>query len=162
MEKFLFLHFPDLLNLIIYAESTFSYYSLLDMKVIWIYYLPLIKPCTLMSGCLYLPKNLKDIKGHINNYITSCKTFFQRRNSFEFSKQPLSFYCSVLFATEAVFIIEEVTKRIFGTLFEVREKFSSSLNVFSFLIVQWLLNILESFIAIKSDFEKHQGNVFLL
>ena len=30
-----------------------------------------------MRGYLYFPKNLKDIKGHIEAYTISCKIFFQ-------------------------------------------------------------------------------------
>ena len=38
---------------------------LTNMKVIWIYYLLLINAYKFMSGYLYSPNNLKDIKDHI-------------------------------------------------------------------------------------------------
>ena len=30
-----------------------------------------------MSGCLYFPEKLGDVKGHLQKYIISCKIFFQ-------------------------------------------------------------------------------------
>ena len=42
----------------------FPCYSLLSIKVIWLYYLVLINPYQFMSEYLYFPNNLKDIKDH--------------------------------------------------------------------------------------------------
>ena len=47
-----------------------------------------------------------------------------------------------MFVIEAVFI-SEVQYR-FGALLEIGDKFSSKLNVFSFMILQCWVNILES------------------
>ena len=43
-------------------DSMFPCHSLLNMKVILLYYLVLINPYKFMSGYLYFPNNLKDIK----------------------------------------------------------------------------------------------------
>ena len=45
-------------------DSMFPCYSLLSIKVIWLYYLVLINPYQFMSEYLYFPNNLKDIKDH--------------------------------------------------------------------------------------------------
>ena len=45
----------------------FPCYSLLNIEVIWLYDLVLIKPYKFMSGYVYFPNNLKDIKDH--NYM---------------------------------------------------------------------------------------------
>ena len=47
------------------------------MKVIWVYRLVLINPYKFMSGYLHFSNSLKDIKDHIQAYITSFKNFFQ-------------------------------------------------------------------------------------
>ena len=49
----------------LYEESIFPCYSLPYMKVIWNDFLLLINSYKFMSGYLYLPNNLKDIKYHI-------------------------------------------------------------------------------------------------
>ena len=46
-------------------DSMFPCYSLLNMKVIWLYYLVLINRYKFMSGYLYFPNNLKDIEDRI-------------------------------------------------------------------------------------------------
>ena len=43
-------------------NSMFLSYSLLNMKLIWLYYLVLINLYNFMSGYLYFPNNLQDIK----------------------------------------------------------------------------------------------------
>ena len=56
MNQFLlFLHFSDLWNLFINVESMFQCYSLLDMKVIWTYYLLLINSFKFIRGYLFFP-----------------------------------------------------------------------------------------------------------
>ena len=65
MNHILFLHFLDLWSLVIYKESIFLCYSLYGMKVIWIDYRLSVSPYKLISGYLYLPNNLKDMKYHI-------------------------------------------------------------------------------------------------
>ena len=49
-------------------------------------------------------------------------------------KLPLSFYSSILFVIEAVFISEQVTEWRFGALLETSDAFSSKLNAFSYMI----------------------------
>ena len=66
MNQFLlFIHFPDLGNLIIYVESMFPCYSFPGLKIIWIYYLLLINSYKIMCGYLYFPNNYKDTKDHL-------------------------------------------------------------------------------------------------
>ena len=43
-------------------NSMFLSYSLLNMKLIWLYYLVLINLYNFMSGYLYFRNNLQDIK----------------------------------------------------------------------------------------------------
>ena len=43
-------------------DSMFLSYSLLNMKLIWLYYLVLINLYNFMSGYLYFRNNLQDIK----------------------------------------------------------------------------------------------------
>ena len=47
------------------------------MKVIWVYYLPSINTYKFMSGCLYIYKNLEDIKNYLQVHVISCKIFSQ-------------------------------------------------------------------------------------
>ena len=75
---------------------------------------------------------------------------------------PLSFYSSLLFVTEALLISEQIIEWRFGALLEISNKFSSKLNAFSYMIFQCWFNILESFINILYDFEKHSGKVIFL
>ena len=56
---FLFIHFPDLWKLLFYMESMFPSYSLLNMKVTWVYQLKL---SNFMSGFLYFATKVEDIK----------------------------------------------------------------------------------------------------
>ena len=49
---------------------------LVQHEVIWVYYLLFKSLCNFMSSCLYFPKNLEDIKDHLQVYIISCKIFF--------------------------------------------------------------------------------------
>ena len=53
---------------------------------------------------------------------------------------PLSFYGSLLFVTEAVFISEQITECRFGALLEISDTFSFKLNVFSYMILQYCPN----------------------
>ena len=55
-------------------------------------------------------------------------------------QQPLSFYSSLLFVIEAVFISEQITECMFGALLEISGTFSSKLNVFSHMIWQCWFN----------------------
>ena len=54
-----------------------------------------------------------------------------------------------------VFISEKITEYRFEAMLEFSDKFSTKLNVFSFL--QCWLNILENFLTILYDFEKQSG-----
>ena len=75
---------------------------------------------------------------------------------------PLSFYSSLLFVTEALLISKQIIEWRFGALLEISNKFSSKLNAFSYMIFQCWFNILESFINILYDSEKHSGKVIFL
>ena len=46
-------------------DRMFPCYSLLNIKVIWLYYLVLINRYKFVSGYLYFPNNLKDIRDHM-------------------------------------------------------------------------------------------------
>ena len=53
-----------------------------------------------------------------------------------------------MFVIETVFIPEQFSKYMFGALFEIGDRFTSKLNIFSYMILQCWLNILEQFITI--------------
>ena len=48
---------------------------------------------------------------------------------------PISFYSSLLFINEAVFISEQITECKFRVLLGISDTFSSKLNVFSYMIL---------------------------
>ena len=54
----------------------FQFYSLFNMKVIWVYYLLLINPYKFIGDCLYFLKNTEHLKTTYRFYIMSCKIFF--------------------------------------------------------------------------------------
>ena len=56
-----------------------------------------------------------------------------------------------------LYISEQITMDRFEALLETSDKFSIKLNVFSYMILQCWLNILEKFITILYDFEKDSG-----
>ena len=66
------------MKIVIYMESMFLCYLLLNTKVISVYYLLLINPCKFMSDYLYFLNNLENIKDHLQVYVISCKTLFPR------------------------------------------------------------------------------------
>ena len=74
---------------------------------------------------------------------------------------PLSFYSSIMFVTETVFISEQITQCKFKGLVEISDKLSRKLNVFSDMILQCWLNNLENVIT-TYGFEKKSGWVVLL
>ena len=58
----------------------------------------------------------------------------------------LSFYSSLLFVTEAVFISKQITECRFGALLEISHTFSSTLNVSGCMILQyWLYEHFDKF-----------------
>ena len=61
-----------------------------------------------------------------------------------------------------LYISEQITMDRFEALLETSDKFSIKLNVFSYMILQCWLNILEKFITILYDFEKDSGQVVSL
>ena len=61
-----------------------------------------------------------------------------------------------------LYISEQITMYRFEALSEISDKLSIKLNVFSYMILQCCLNILEKFITILYDFEKHSGWVVSL
>ena len=97
-----------------------------------------------MSGYLYFPNKLNDIKDHIKAYMINCKIFFQLMVTV--SKENLNlwltatFYRSIMFVFETVFISEQTAKHRFGVLLEISDKFISKLSVFSYMIFQFRLN----------------------
>ena len=94
-----------------------------------------------MSGCLYFPNNLKDIKDHIQAYMISCKIFFQLMVTVFKEKLnlqlPLIFYSSIRFVFETAFISEQIAENRFGALLEISDKFITKFNVFSYMILQF-------------------------
>ena len=96
-----------------------------------------------MSGYLYFPNNLKDIKDHIQNDMISCKIFFQLMVTVFKEKLnlqlPLIFYSSMKFVFETVFISEKITENKFGALLGINDKFITKFNAFSYTIFQFRL-----------------------
>ena len=95
-----------------------------------------------MSGYLYFPNNLKDIKDHIQADMISCKIFqlmvtvFKEKLNFQL---PLIFYSSIRFVFKTAFISEQIAKNRFGALLEISDKFTTKFNVFSYMILQFRL-----------------------
>ena len=72
----------------------------------------------------------------------------------------LSFYSSLVFLTEAVFIQEQITECRFEDLLGISDKFSSKLNIFTYMILHCWHSIQEIFIAMNETFsngEKKQN-----
>ena len=120
-----------------------------------------------MSGYLYFPNNLKDIKDHIQAYMIICKIFLQLKVTV-FKENlnlqlPLIFYSSAVFIFETVFISEQIAENSIGALQEIfhQNKFITSLNVnvFSYMILQFKLS-LENFIIILYDFKNTVARQF--
>ena len=63
-------------------ENMLKCYSLLDMKVFWVFCLLLLNLYKFSISYLYFLNNLKDIKYHVQVHIISCKNFFLG-NSFQ-------------------------------------------------------------------------------
>ena len=61
-------------------------------------------------------------------------------------------YSNITFVIGIIFILEQITEYRFGVLLEISDK-RSKLNVFSSIVLQNRLNILENFKAILYDFE---------
>ena len=123
-----------------------------------------------MSGYLYFPNNLKDIKDHIQADMISCKIFFQLMVRVFKEKPnlqlPLIFYFSIKFLFETTYITEQIEEYRFGALLKISDKFITKFNVFSYIISQFRLktglsNSLENFKTILYDF-KNSGQVVLL
>ena len=93
-----------------------------------------------MSGYLYFPNNLKDIKDHIQADMISCKIFFQLMVTVFKEKLnlqlPLIFYSSIRFVFEITFVSEQIAENRFGTLLQISDKFITNFNAFSYMILQ--------------------------
>ena len=96
-----------------------------------------------MSGYLYFPNNLKDIKDHIQADMISCKIFFQLMVRVFKEKPnlqlPLIFYFSIKFLFETTYITEQIEEYRFGALLKISDKFITKFNVFSNMILQFRL-----------------------
>ena len=66
-----------------------------------------------------------------------------------------------MFVTKTMFISEQIAEYRFGAFLMISDKFSTMLNVFSYMILPCWLHNLENFITILYDFEKHSGYVVL-
>ena len=96
-----------------------------------------------MSGYLYFPNELKDIKDHIYTYLISFEIFFQLMVTV-FKENlnlqlPLVFYSSIRFVFETIFISEQIAENRFGALLEISDSLTTKLNVFRYMILQFRL-----------------------
>ena len=103
-------------------------------------YVILSYPYKFMSGYLYFPNNFKD---HIFAYMISSKIFSQLMVT-HFKENlnlqlPLIFYSSITFSFETRFISEQIVENRFGALLEISDKFLTKLNVFRYILLQFLL-----------------------
>ena len=96
-----------------------------------------------MSGYLYFPNNLKDIKDHIQADMISCKIFFKLMVAVFKEKLNLQllliFYSSISFVFGTAFFSEQIADNRFRTLLEIIDKFTTKFNVFSYMILQFRL-----------------------
>ena len=92
-----------------------------------------------MSGYLYFPNYLKDIKDYIQADIIGCKIFFQLMVTVFQEKLnlqlSLTFYSSMKFVFQTVFISEQMAENRLGALLEICNKFINKF-VFSDFAVQ--------------------------
>ena len=86
-------------------------------------------PFKFMSGHLYFPNNLKDIKDHIQTDMISCKIFFQLMVTVFKEKLNL----------QLPLISEQIAENRFEALLEISDKFITKFNVFSYMILQFRL-----------------------
>ena len=118
-----------------------------------------------MSGYLYFPNNLKDIKDHIQADMISCKIFFQLMVTVFKEKPnlqlPLIFYFSIKFVFETTYITEQIEENRFGALLKISDKFITKFNVFSYIILRFRLKTVWNFKTILCNF-KNSGQVVLL
>ena len=103
-------------------------------------YVILSYPYKFMNGYLYFPNNFKD---HIFAYMISSKIFSQLMVT-HFKENlnlqlPLTFYSSITFSFETRFISEQIVENRFGALLEISDKFLTKLNVFRYILLQFLL-----------------------
>ena len=124
-------HFPGLSKFVMYVESVFPCYFLLNMKVIRIYYLLLINPCKFFSGCLYVPYNLEELKD---------PKFFKEKHKLIASLFMLQQCYVFSFQNKLQSTGLEPCQRLVINL--------TRLNVFSCMILQCWHNILGGFITI--------------
>ena len=77
-----------------------------------------------MSSYLYFPNNLRDIKDNIDTYVISCKIFFQENVTISSKNMNLylflSFCSGIMFVTETVFILKQITDEKFEELLEIK------------------------------------------
>ena len=96
-----------------------------------------------MSSYFYFSNNLKDIKGHIQADMISCKIFFQLMITFFKEKLnlqlPLIFHSSTRIVFETAFISEEIAENSSGALLGISDTFITKFNVFSYMIWQFKL-----------------------
>ena len=118
-----------------------------------------------MSGYLYFPNNLKDMKDHIQADMISCKIFFQSMVTVFKEKLnlqlPLIFCSSIKFVFETAFISEQIPDNRFGALSEISDNFITKFNILSYMILQFRLKSLKNFKTIMYDF-KNSDHVVLL
>ena len=96
-----------------------------------------------MSGYLYFPNNLKDIKYNIQADMISCKIFLQLMvtvfKEILNLQLALIFQSSIRFVFETAFTSEKIAENKFGALLEISDKFITKFNVFSYMILQFRL-----------------------
>ena len=96
-----------------------------------------------MSSYCYFPNNVIDINDRIQAYMISCKIFLQLmvtvfKQNLNLQLPP-TFYSSIRFVFETVFISKQIAENRFGDLLEISDKFISKFNVFSYMILQFRL-----------------------
>ena len=97
-----------------------------------------------MSGYLYFPNNLKDVKRLCIGWYDKLQNLFpvngnssQRKNKLI---ATLIFYSSMKFVFETAFISEQNVEKKFGALLEICDKFITKFNVFSYMILRFRLS----------------------
>ena len=82
--------------------------------------------------------NLKNIKKHIKlqNIFSINGNSFQRKPKLIVA---LLFYSNIRFVFETVFILYQIAENRCGFLLEISDKFTTKLNVFSYMILQFRL-----------------------
>ena len=144
----LFYHFSDLRNLVKCMDRMFPCYSLLNMTLIWLYYIVLINPYNFISGYLYFSNNLRHKRPYIGLYDNLKNLSPINGNSFQRKPKliPTSYILQyIIFMFKTVFILEQIAENSFGALQEITWQIYDQVKCLMLLVVLFCSSSLKQF-----------------